>query len=251
MQRYPSSGLRRGLLARRAVHSRQPPARDDLGLGDRIEVDDAKDVIGEAVEVRGDVGVAAARPPQPVDPEPGHLEERDLAHLRRLGDVVDREARTEFLALGDAVRQVVLEVAALAVVGLHRDDVRAIAEQHHVIGDLDAVCAGQIAKREVVDWFQIARISGVEDGEAVREHVADVDMAAMDHDLHGVRAAALVAVGNVADAPADALRRDVGFALRACRERQAPERCKSGKTAQMLASRTHGRPLLEARPFSH
>ena len=53
-----------------------------------------EDVVGEAVEVRRDVGVAPARPPQAVDAEAGHFEERDLAHLAGLGDVVDATGRS-------------------------------------------------------------------------------------------------------------------------------------------------------------
>jgi hypothetical protein len=98
--------LRRGRrFAGGAVHAGQPPPRHDLGLGHILQVDDAEDVIGEAVEVRGDVGVASARPPQPVDPQTRHLEERDLFHLRRARQIVDAEAGAELLAVGDAVGQ--------------------------------------------------------------------------------------------------------------------------------------------------
>src|SRR3954464_2733146 len=83
--------------AGRAVHARQPPFRDDLRLRDGLEIDHAKDVVGEPVEMRRHIGIAPARPPQPVDAEAGHLEERDLAHLVRLRYVVDREAAAEFL----------------------------------------------------------------------------------------------------------------------------------------------------------
>ena len=105
-------------------------------------------MVGEAIEVRRDVGVAPARPPQAVDAEPRDLEEGDLAHLGGFGDIVNREPGTEFLALRDAVGEIVLEVAALAVVGLHRHDVAAVAEQHQVLRGLDAVRARQIAERE-------------------------------------------------------------------------------------------------------
>ena len=40
------------LLARRAIHSGQPPLRYDFGFGDVREIDDAQDVIGEALEMR-------------------------------------------------------------------------------------------------------------------------------------------------------------------------------------------------------
>ena len=65
-----------------------------------------------------------------------------------------------------------------------------------------------IAGGEEADRLQPARIRGVEDRDAVAEHVADVDVAAVDHHLHAVGPAALIAVGQVADAAADALRRN-------------------------------------------
>ena len=46
-------------LAGGAVHAGQPPFGDDLRLGDVLQVDNAQDVVGEAVEVRRDMGVAS------------------------------------------------------------------------------------------------------------------------------------------------------------------------------------------------
>ena len=74
-------------------------------------------------------------------PKPGHLEEGDLAHLRRTRDVVDAQARAELLAVGDAVGERVLEVAAQVVVRLHGDDVGAVGEQQQVVGHLQVVRA--------------------------------------------------------------------------------------------------------------
>ena len=191
-----------------------------------LQIDDAQDVIGEAVEMRRDVGVASARPPQAVDAEAGHLEERDLLHLRRAGDVVDAQARAELLAVGDAVGERVLEIAAQVVVGLHRDDVGAVGEQQQVVGDLQVMRAGVVAGGEEADRLQAARIGGVENRHAVAEHVADVDVAAVHHHLHAVGPAALIAVGQVLDALADALRRDFGIRGegRRCKSRAWPRR---------------------------
>ena len=59
--------------------------------------------------------------------------------------------------------------------------------------------------------FSLPRIGGVENRHAVAEHVADIEVAAVDHDLHAVGPAALIAVRDVPDAAADALRRNVGL----------------------------------------
>ena len=205
-----------GRLAAGAVHAGQPPLRHDFRLRDVLQIDDAQDVIGVAVEVRGDVGVAAARPPQPVDAEARHLEEGDLAHLARLRDVVDAQARAELLPVRDAVDQRVLEVAAQVVVRLHRDDVRAVGEEQEILGDLQVMRARVDARREEADRLELPRIRGVENRDAVAEHVADVDVPAVDHHLHAVGPAALVAVREVPDAAPDALRRDdrIGRAVR-------------------------------------
>src|SRR5690349_22662143 len=47
-----------------------------LFRSDRLQIDDAEDVIREAVEVRGDVGIAAAGPPQTVDAQARHLDRK-------------------------------------------------------------------------------------------------------------------------------------------------------------------------------
>ena len=78
----PSCGKHRG-LAGRPIHAGQPPARDDLRLRDLFHIDDAEDVVDEAVKMRGHVRIAPARPPQTVDAKARDLEKGDLLHLRR------------------------------------------------------------------------------------------------------------------------------------------------------------------------
>ena len=61
---------------------------------------------------------------------------------------------------------------------------------------MDVPGAGR--RRDVIDRLRIARIAHVDDAEALREHVADIGEAALDHDLHAVRPAALVGISEQA-----------------------------------------------------
>ena len=121
---------------------------------------------------------------------------------------MDAQPRSERPPVGNAVGERVLEIAAQVVVGLHRDDVRAVGDEEQIVGGLQVMRAGVAAAGEEPDRLQAARIAGIEDRQAVAEHVTDVQMTAVHHDLHGVRASAGVAVGDVTNAAADALRRN-------------------------------------------
>src|SRR5690242_7951230 len=78
--------LRRGVrLFRSAVHSGKPRFGDELRSGDIADIDDSKNVVGETVEMRGDIGVASAGPPQAIDAEARNLEESDLARVLWVG----------------------------------------------------------------------------------------------------------------------------------------------------------------------
>ena len=203
------------------MHAGQPPARDDLRLRDVLQVDDAENVIGEAVEVRRHVRVAAAGPPEPVHADAGHLEERNLARLRgTFRDIEDRKTGAERLALAEAVGERVLEVVARVVVTLAAREVRAVREQQVVAGRLQVVRARE-RRREEVHGLERARVARVEHRDAVAEHVADVEVSAARHHLHAVGAAALVAIRDVPDAAADAFGRNP----RRCRSARRRGRC--------------------------
>ena len=60
---------------------------------------------------------------------------------------MNAQARAELLAVGDAVGERVLEIAAQVVVGLHRHDVGAVGEQQQIVGDLQVMRAGVDAAR--------------------------------------------------------------------------------------------------------
>src|SRR6266850_8444881 len=190
--------------------------------------------------MRRDIGVSTSRPPGPVDAEAGDLEEGDFAKLAWLGYVMDAEPRAELALLGHAVGEIVLEVAALVVVGLQRDDVGAVGREEHVVRDLELVRARKAARVPVVHGLELPRVCRIQDRDAAAEHVSDVDMAPVDHHLHRVGAAALVAVRDMADAVADALRRDIGFRLGVRANRQATE---GGERFQMFATSSHGSSL--------
>ena len=51
---------------------------------------------------------------------------------------------------------------------------------------------------DVFHDLRVARVAHVDDGEALREDVPDIGVAAMHHDLHAVAAAALIAVADEA-----------------------------------------------------
>jgi len=48
----------------------------------------------------------------------------------------------EAFALGDAVGEAVLEIAALVAVGLHRDDIGAVGDQQQIVRRLQVMGAG-------------------------------------------------------------------------------------------------------------
>ncbi len=82
-----------------------------------------------------------------------------------------------------------------------------------------------------IDGLQIARIRSIQRRQTVAEHMADVDVAPVEHDLHAIWASALVGIGNMLDAAADTFGGD-GLGRRgscACGARQS--RC-CGQTEQ-------------------
>ena len=119
---------------------------------------------------------------------------------------MNAQARAEGRAVRDAVGEHILEIPAHAVVRLHPDDVGAVCQEQDIVCDLEVMRAGVDSGGEEADRFQLARIGGVENRHAIAEHVADVDMAAVDHDLDAVGATALIAMGQVPNPSPDALR---------------------------------------------
>ena len=72
--------------------------------------------------------------------------------------------------------------------------------------------AGVVNARRLLefDGLDLARVRRVENRDAVAEHVPDVEVAAVEHDLHAIGPSADVAVRDVPEAMAGALRRNGG-----------------------------------------
>ena len=100
-----------------------------------------------------------------------------------------------------------------------------VRDEQQIVGHLQVVSSCEIAAGEEADRLQLPRVAGIQDRQAVAEHVAHVQVSPVQHDLHAVGTAAEVAVRHVANAPADALpwNRRVGLTRRLIEERQRGE----------------------------
>ena len=73
-------------------------------------------------------------------------------------------------------------------------------------------------------------IRGIENRQAITEHVIDIKMAPIQHDLHAVGTAANIAVGQMTDLMTDPLRRNWSILRRARGGlRQQRQRCQSNQ----------------------
>src|SRR5438874_150787 len=70
------------------------------------------------------------------------------------------------------------------------------------------MCPGKVSPGEETDRLHVAGIRRIENRYSVAEHVADVKVPAVEHDLNTVRPSSDIAIGKVAEALPDALRRN-------------------------------------------
>ena len=236
MQGHAAARRQRRRLAGRAIHPRHPPAPHDFRLGNVLQVDHAQKVIGETIEMRGNRGVASAGPPQAIDAQTGHFEKSDFPHLRGTGNIVNAQARAEFLAVGDAIGQRILEIAADVVVGLHGHDIRPVGQQQQVVGNLQVMRPRKVSAREKAHGLELARIGRIQNRDAVAEHVADVKMPPVEHDLNAVRPSADIAIGQMTEVLPDALRRNRTFLRAAHMPGPLRQGCQPQQTLHGIAS---------------
>jgi hypothetical protein len=81
------------------------------------------------------------------------------------------------------------------VVRLHGHNVRPVGEQQQVVGNLQMMRPGRVSAREKTDRFQVARIRRIQYRDSIAEHVADINMPTVAHDLNAVRPSAKIGIG--------------------------------------------------------
>ncbi len=110
-------------LAGGSVHAGDPPAAHFVRACRVGHVDDHQDMVGEPVEQRRGIGIAAADPPDAMQAETWHLHRADLSRIGRIGDVVDIHSGGVVLAtLAEAAA---VHLAGAAIVLLLRQQVPA------------------------------------------------------------------------------------------------------------------------------
>src|SRR6516165_7162833 len=122
-----------------------------------------EDVIGEAVEQRRDISPASASVPDAVDAAAVNRHEADAPRGLRRGVVIDREPS------GPVARGIFL-----------------LSRAHHLA--------------ELALVIGLLGVAYIDTAKALGEHVADIGVAVMHHDLHAIGPAALVGVADDAHA---------------------------------------------------
>jgi len=127
--------------------------------------------------------------------------EADTLRFGRLRNVVDDDTRRPVARGGAACVSGTDRVAELAFVvgslvgkfggGKH---VLGVDDQKQIVMGLQMDIPGIRRRGDVVHRARIFGVAHVNDRKPLREHVADIGVAAMHHDLHAVGAAALIAV---------------------------------------------------------
>ena len=103
---------------------------------------------------------------------------------------MNAEAGTKFLAIGNAVGQRVFKIAPEVVVRLHRDDIGAIGEQQHIFCNLQMVRTRVVTAGKKPNRLQAPRVRSVQNRQAIAEHVPDIQMTPVQHDLDAIGMAA-------------------------------------------------------------
>src|ERR1700761_1218764 len=115
MVQRPALALRPGRrFLRFPVHAGQRPMSCERRLRRVAYIEDRQNEIGEAVQMRGSVRIAATRPPQSMQSNSLDRAKADFPRIRRVSaNLVDTQARDERLlaaveAVVDGVRKIIL-----------------------------------------------------------------------------------------------------------------------------------------------
>src|ERR1700689_2223989 len=138
-----------------------------------------------------DIGVGPADRPDAVRPEAAERQESDFARRMWFRQIVDAQAAGELLTL-ERVARGAGEIGFLA--DLHGPHARAVDREQEIAVRLQVMRARVRRTGDEIHRLRIFRIAHIDDGDAVGKTMADIGETAVDHDLHAVAAAALVAM---------------------------------------------------------
>ena len=206
-------------------HAGQPPPADDVGLRRIAHIDDSKNAVGEAVEMRRDVGVAPADIPDAMQSKALDRHEADLARFGRPRYVVDPEARRERHAVpverfGERAGEEILVACDL----LRGPNIGGVDDEEQIVMHLEMERPGVRRRRHERNRDRLFGITDVDDREAAAEDMADKSMAAMDHDLHAIAPAALIAMTEEPDVTLRRCLHQVTLPPARCGRKAAPAR---------------------------
>ncbi len=125
--------------------------------------------------------------------------EADALRSCRLRDVVDREPGGPFAGLAPCSRRPHHRSELSAVVGVlvgelgGREHVLGVDHQQEIVVGLKVNVPGAGRRGQIGDRLRSARVAHVDHAEPLGEHVPDIGVAAMHHDLDAVGSPALVA----------------------------------------------------------
>src|SRR6202008_4271795 len=111
-----------------------------------------------------------------------------------------------------------------------------VCEQKKILFNLQVMGTRKISAGEKADRLQPARIRGVEDRHSIAEHVADIKVGAIQHDLHAVWAPADIAVRQMAEPMPDSLRRYLSFFYRGRLPGSVRGRCETKQAFHITAA---------------
>jgi hypothetical protein len=130
--------------------------------------------------------------------------EADAARARRLGNVVDRKPGGPVARCACRLRRTddgpELTAVISALIGElgRREHVLGMDDEEQIVVGLEMDVPRAGRGGDIRDRARILGVAHVDDAESFREHVPDIGVAAMHHDLDAVRPATLIAMADEA-----------------------------------------------------
>ena len=203
VQAHPPGRLPSRRFAGRLVHAGQPVASHLPGIGRVGHVDGDEDIVREPIEQRRSVSPASAGVPDAMNAAAGHRHEADLARFAGLRYVVDGHsggpvARHRAGAFGgaDLLADRALIIGLLILEFGGGEHILGVDHQQQIVIRLQMNIPGVVRRGKVARRFWRARVAHVDDAEPLGKHMADIGKALVNHQLHAVGPAALIAVAN-------------------------------------------------------